>query len=64
MTQVGISNEWNCEKWLGKTLSQIPAGSRILDAGAGELKYKKFCAHLNYVSQDFGQYDGKGDGKV
>ena len=63
MTQVGTSNEWNREKWLEKTLSQIPAGSRILDAGAGELKYKKFCAHLNYVSQDFGQYDGKGDGK-
>src|SRR3546814_3576831 len=29
---------------------------------AGELQYKRFCTHLNYVSQDFAQYDGKGDG--
>jgi ubiquinone/menaquinone biosynthesis C-methylase UbiE len=34
-----------------------------LDAGAGELKYKPLCSHLNYVSQDFAQYNGQGDGK-
>jgi ubiquinone/menaquinone biosynthesis C-methylase UbiE len=39
----------------------VPQGSRILDAGAGELQYKRYCSHLNYVSQDFAQYDGKGD---
>lgn len=50
------------EQWLEATLTKIPSGSRILDAGAGELKYKKFCQHLNYVSQDFAQYDGSGDG--
>lgn len=54
----------NCrEAWLEKTLKQIPEGHRILDAGAGELANKKYCTHLNYVSQDFGQYDGQGDGK-
>lgn len=63
MNTVGTKNLSTREAWMKKTLNQIPAGSRILDAGAGELKYKKFCAHLNYVSQDFGQYDGKGDGK-
>jgi SAM-dependent methyltransferase len=42
-------------------LAAIPAGSRILDAGAGELKYRPLCAHLDYVSQDFGVYDGRGD---
>lgn len=55
-------NQENREKWLEQTLKKIPAGLRILDAGAGELKYKKFCSHLQYVSQDFGQYDGTGDG--
>lgn len=39
----------------------ISAVSRILDAGAGELAYKHFCSHLHYVSQDFAQYDGKGN---
>lgn len=51
------------EAWLAKTLAAIVAGSRILDAGAGELSKKKYCTHLNYVSQDFGQYEGGGDGK-
>ena len=40
----------------------MPAGSRILDAGAGELRYKPLCSHLEYVSQDFAQYNGQGDG--
>lgn len=60
---IGTSNQSNREAWLKKTLSKIPSGSRILDAGAGELKYKPFCQHLNYVSQDFAQYNGEGDGK-
>lgn len=59
---VGTMNLINREQWLEQTLKKIPSGSRILDAGAGELKYKKFCQHLNYVSQDFAQYDGEGDG--
>ncbi|MDD2734698.1 MAG: methyltransferase domain-containing protein [Desulfuromonadaceae bacterium] len=61
LTSVGINNEATREAWLEDALKSIPAGSRILDAGAGELQYKRFCAHLNYVSQDFAQYDGTGD---
>ena len=59
--QVGKRNLLDREAWLEQSLLKIPAQSRILDAGAGELKYKKFCAHLKYVSQDFAQYDGVGD---
>lgn len=59
---VGTRNQYNRENWLKTTLKQIPAGSRILDAGAGEQQYRRFCAHLNYVAQDFAKYDGKGDG--
>jgi ubiquinone/menaquinone biosynthesis C-methylase UbiE len=51
------------EQWLEAALQTVPAGSRILDAGAGQLKYKMFCGHLNYVAQDFGNYSGEGDGK-
>lgn len=60
---VGTANLATREAWLSRTLATIPAGSRILDAGAGELKYKPLCAHLDYVSQDFAQYDGSGDGQ-
>jgi SAM-dependent methyltransferase len=55
-------NDIQRQVWLRKTLAAIPAGARILDAGAGELRNRALCAHLQYVSQDFCQYDGRGDG--
>lgn len=61
MSIVGMQNEAPREAWLKKTLAQIPAGSRLLDAGAGEQRHKPYCPHLTYVAQDFAQYDGKGD---
>lgn len=61
MFTVGTTNEENRYKWTEETLKKIPAGYTILDAGAGECKFKKYCPHLTYVSQDFGQYDGIGD---
>jgi ubiquinone/menaquinone biosynthesis C-methylase UbiE len=41
----------------------LPKGESILDAGAGELRYKKYCSHLRYVSQDFGEYKPRKDAK-
>lgn len=61
MTTVGTQNEAPREAWLKETLAKIPAGARLLDAGAGEQRHKKYCTHLEYVAQDFAQYDGKGD---
>lgn len=58
---VGLDNLSFREKWLEETLKKIPEGSKILDAGAGELKYKKFCDHLKYTSQDLGEYTGEGN---
>jgi SAM-dependent methyltransferase len=59
---LGQRNKSERDRWLGQVLSAIPRGSRILDAGAGEMQYEPLCAHLRYVSQDFAGYDGKGDG--
>lgn len=61
-TNYGNINEKRREDWIASQLAAFPAGLKILDAGAGELKYKKFCAHLQYTSQDFSQYNGQGDG--
>ena len=52
-------NERNRQGWLRKTLASLPASTRILDAGAGELRNRPLCAHLKYVSQDFCQYQGQ-----
>jgi len=56
-------NDRDRAEWVSAKLKQISTGLRILDAGAGELRFKEKCAHLDYVSQDFGQYEGIGDGK-
>lgn len=61
MFNVGTSNEEVRVKWIEETLKKIPAGSTLLDAGAGECQFKKFCGHLNYMAQDFGQYHGEGE---
>lgn len=61
MNTVGLENESRREAWLEKTLKQVPAGARLLDAGAGERPHQKYCGHLQYVAQDFAQYDGQGD---
>lgn len=55
-------NDKQRQEWVQKTLSVLPAG-KILDAGAGELRNRQYCSQLEYVSQDFCQYDGKGDNK-
>lgn len=60
MYKVGTLNEATRVAWIEKTLKKIPAHSTILDAGAGECQFKRFCGHLKYLSQDFGQYTGEG----
>lgn len=54
-------NERARDAWLAGTLSTLPKGLKILDAGAGELRNKHLCSHLEYVSQDLCQYEGQGD---
>jgi len=61
MFTVGTTNESTRVKWIEETLKKIPAGSTILDAGAGESQFKRLCGHLKYIAQDFGQYSGEGD---
>jgi len=51
------------EQWVAQQLKNIPRGKKILDAGAGECQYAKYCRHLKYTSQDFNKYDGSGDTK-
>jgi SAM-dependent methyltransferase len=57
-----LKNHQAREQWIAKTLSDLPKGSSVLDVGAGECAYKKYCDHLDYVAQDIAQYDGVGDG--
>jgi len=49
--------------WTVQQLKSLPNGLKLLDTGAGECFYKQYCDHLEYVAQDFCQYDGFGDGQ-
>ena len=55
------NNKAQRDSWVIENLSMIEKGSKILDAGCGTQQYRKYCKHLDYKSQDFGEYDGKGD---
>lgn len=56
-----FSNDPIREAWVAGRLSNLSKGKSILDAGAGECRYKKHCGHLKYTAQDFGGYDGQGN---
>ena len=60
-TEIGAEEYLVRHAWLEARLRELPAGLRLLDAGAGEQFAKQFCGHLRYVAQDFAQYDGQGD---
>lgn len=50
-------------RWVKSKLDSLKEGSKLLDAGCGTQGYRKFCNHLEYKAQDFGQYDGQGNGE-
>jgi len=54
---VGTLNGANRDQWVIQSLINLPQGIQLLDAGAGEQPYKKYCQHLQYVSQDFAEYN-------
>jgi SAM-dependent methyltransferase len=57
-----IRNSQARENWIAQTLGNLPQGHSIIDVGAGECAYKKYCGHLEYIAQDIAEYDGVGDG--
>ncbi len=46
------------DNYIKRWILSLPKGSKLLDAGAGIQRYKKFAGHLYYTSQDFGEYSG------
>lgn len=50
------------DDWVAKKLSQIKNGAKVLDAGAGQCRYKPLLAHTKYFAQDFAQYEGSDSG--
>ena len=49
-------NARNREQCVRMQLEQLPAGIKLLDVGAGEQPYRRFCPQVRYFSQDSGEY--------
>lgn len=45
----------NRDKWIAEQATCVPAGSKVLDVGAGSAPYRALFAHCNYRTQDFAQ---------
>lgn len=46
------------DQWVKSQAEKLRPGSKVLDAGAGDSKYRPFFAHCEYKTQDFCQYQG------
>ena len=54
----GNDNEVKRSAFIKDWIIALPKDSTLLDAGAGPQRFKKYSKHLNYISQDFGSYEG------
>ena len=43
----------NRDRWVAGQAASLPAGSRVLDMGAGSCPYRPLFAHCRYETQDF-----------
>jgi len=41
-------------EWVARQAASLPAGSRVLDVGAGIGQYRRFFSHCDYRAHDFG----------
>jgi SAM-dependent methyltransferase len=46
-------NTYNRKQWVAACASRLPAGTRVLDAGAGIGQYRPLFAHCDYKAHDF-----------
>jgi SAM-dependent methyltransferase len=49
---------------VARKAAALPAGSRVIDVGAGEQRFRPCFAHCRYVAQDFAKYDGSAGGRL
>lgn len=58
---INFSATWR-EEWVARKAAEIPGGARVLDAGAGECRYRGYFGHTKYSTQDFAGYEGTPEG--
>jgi SAM-dependent methyltransferase len=51
-----LSNQIERDEFVIAELNKLAPQSLLLDAGCGSQRYRKYCSHLRYKAQDFGEY--------
>lgn len=51
-------NDYYRDRFVERFARGLPAGTRVLDAGAGTCRYRPLFSHCEYKSQDFARYQG------
>lgn len=51
-------NQRSRDRWIRTKAKTIPAGSRVLDIGAGTCPYRSLFEHCDYKTHDFKKYNG------
>lgn len=54
-------NRLHRDAWVAQMAQKLPAGTRLLDVGAGPCRYRPLFAHCRYEAQDFAQYTAADD---
>ena len=58
---INFSANWR-DEWVIRKAAEVPSGARVLDAGAGECRYRSYFSHTDYSAQDFAGYEGTSEG--
>lgn len=58
LAEIHDFNQRSRDRWVQAKAATIPAGSRVLDIGAGTCLYRPLFAHCEYKTHDFMQYEG------
>jgi predicted O-linked N-acetylglucosamine transferase (SPINDLY family)/glycosyltransferase involved in cell wall biosynthesis/SAM-dependent methyltransferase len=58
LAEIHDFNQLARDRWVRGKAQSVPAGSRVLDVGAGTCLYRPLFAHCDYKTHDFAQYEG------
>ncbi len=62
--QVFAFNQYERDRFVSEWARALPAGSRVLDLGAGPCRYRDLFAHCEYKTQDACQHEGWPEGPL
>lgn len=59
LNEIHTFNQRNRDLWVRRKAAQTPAGSKVLDVGAGTCPYRTLFSHCDYKAHDFKKYSGE-----